>query len=106
MRFKNILILFLVILFSGLIDNINAQSKAQQNTQKFATMMYLIDNFYVDTINSEKVVEDAIIAALKELEFLVNTIRNNHPITDTELIEAHGRIADPIYLYSNLLETL
>ena len=44
------------------------QSKAQQNAQKFATTMYLIDNFYVDTVNSEKVVEDAIVAALKELD--------------------------------------
>ncbi|MBP5796874.1 MAG: S41 family peptidase [Bacteroidales bacterium] len=36
--------------------------------QKFATTLYLIDNFYVDTVNTEKVVEDAIIAALKELD--------------------------------------
>ena len=38
------------------------------NAQKFATTLYLIDNFYVDTVNTEKVVEDAIIAALKELD--------------------------------------
>lgn len=38
------------------------------NAQKFATTLYLIDNFYVDTTNSEKIVEDAIIAALKELD--------------------------------------
>jgi len=44
------------------------QSKAQMNAQKFATTLYLIDNFYVDTTNSEKIVEDAIIAALKELD--------------------------------------
>ncbi|MBR4391893.1 MAG: S41 family peptidase [Bacteroidales bacterium] len=43
-------------------------SKAQQNAQKFATTLYLIDNFYVDSANSEKVVEDAITAALKELD--------------------------------------
>ena len=46
----------------------NQQAKAQMNAQKFATTLYLIDNFYVDTVNSEKVVEDAIIAALKELD--------------------------------------
>ena len=45
-----------------------SQSKAQMNVQKFATTLYLIENFYVDTANSEKVVEDAIIAALKELD--------------------------------------
>ena len=44
------------------------QSKAQMNAQKFATTLYLIDNFYVDTVDSEKVVEDAIVAALKELD--------------------------------------
>ena len=47
----------------------NAQtSKAQMNAQKLATTLYLIDNFYVDTVNSDKVVEDAIVAALKELD--------------------------------------
>ena len=43
-------------------------SKAQLNTQKFATTMYLIDNFYVDTANSDKLVEEAIVAVLKELD--------------------------------------
>ena len=43
-------------------------NKMQMNAQKFATTMYLIDNFYVDTVNSDKVVEDAIIGALRELD--------------------------------------
>ena len=43
-------------------------SKAQLNAQKFATTMYLIDNFYVDTANSDKLVEEAIVAVLKELD--------------------------------------
>ena len=43
-------------------------SQAQLNAQKFATTMYLIDNYYVDTTNSDKIVEDAIIATLKELD--------------------------------------
>ena len=45
-----------------------AADKARMNAQKFATTLYLIDNFYVDSANSEKVVEDAIVAALKELD--------------------------------------
>ena len=49
-------------------QNQQPQSKAQMNAQKFATTLYLIDNFYVDTANSDKVTEDAIIAALKELD--------------------------------------
>ncbi len=44
------------------------QSKGQMNSQKLATTLYLIENFYVDTANIEKVTEDAIIAALKELD--------------------------------------
>ena len=44
------------------------QSKGQMNAQKLATTLYLIENFYVDTTNMDKVTEDAIIAALKELD--------------------------------------
>jgi len=65
-----------ILLLCGISINSEAQirqqgkdpSKAQQNAQKFATTMYLIDNFYVDTVNSDKVVEDAIIGALRELD--------------------------------------
>ena len=63
---------FLILLLCCITYTTNAQnkeqSKAQQNAQKFATTLYLIDNFYVDSANSEKVVEDAIVAALKELD--------------------------------------
>ena len=55
-----------------IVLNINAQNKeqgnAQTNAQKFGTTLYLIDNFYVDTVNLDKVVEDAIVGALKELD--------------------------------------
>ncbi len=44
------------------------QTKAQMNAQKLGTVLYLIENFYVDTTNMDKVTEDAIIAALKELD--------------------------------------
>ena len=44
------------------------QAKAQMNAQKLATTLYLIENYYVDTANTDKVTEDAIIAALKELD--------------------------------------
>ena len=47
---------------------IQPQSKGQMNAQKFASTLYLIENYYVDTANSDKVTEDAIIAALKELD--------------------------------------
>ena len=44
------------------------QTKGQMNAQKLATTLYLIENFYVDTTNMDKVTEDAIVAALKELD--------------------------------------
>ena len=44
------------------------QTKAQMNAQKLGTVLYLIENFYVDTANMDKVTEDAIVAALKELD--------------------------------------
>ena len=43
-------------------------NKTQLNAQKLGTTLYLIDNYYVDTVNIEKVAEDAIVAALKELD--------------------------------------
>ena len=38
------------------------------NANKMGSVLYLIENFYVDTANIDKVTEDAIIAALKELD--------------------------------------
>ena len=57
-----------LVAMTATAQNQQPQSKAQLNAQKFATTLYLIDNFYVDTANSDKVVEDAIVAALKELD--------------------------------------
>ena len=72
MKHNRILIITAILFLCGLFSNINAQNKdqikAQQNAQKFATTLFLIDNYYVDTANTEKVVEEAIIAALKELD--------------------------------------
>ena len=56
-----------LLLFTVLVVNAQ-QPNAQQNTQKVATTLYLIDNFYVDTVNADKLVEQAIIATLKELD--------------------------------------
>jgi carboxyl-terminal processing protease len=56
------------IAMAATAQNQQPQSKAQMNAQKLATTLYLIENFYVDTANTDKVTEDAIIAALKELD--------------------------------------
>ena len=58
----------LFVPFAAAAQNQQSQSKAQMNAQKLGTVLYLIDNFYVDTANIDKVAEDAIIAALKELD--------------------------------------
>lgn len=66
--------LFLVILLSvsALSFAQNNQNKSKVNpaetTQKLATTMYLIDNFYVDSTDMPKLTEEAIIAMLKSLD--------------------------------------
>ena len=61
-------LLIIILAFCGVISNINGQNKTQMNAQKLGTTLYLIENFYTDTVNLDKVTEDAIIAALKELD--------------------------------------
>ena len=63
----NVLVL-MALLASAQNQPQKPQTKAQMNAQKLATTLYLIENFYVDTANIDKVTEDAIIAALKELD--------------------------------------
>ena len=63
----NVLVL-MALLASAQNQPQKPQSKAQMNAQKLGTTLYLIENFYVDTANIDKVTEDAIIAALKELD--------------------------------------
>ena len=67
---KSLKMFFLAIacLFAMAATAQQPQSKAQMNAQKLGTTLYLIENFYVDTANLDKVTEDAIIAALKELD--------------------------------------
>lgn len=65
---KNTFLLLVLILFCFNSININAQNKAQSNAQKMGTTLYLIENFYTDTVDLDKLTEDAIVAALKELD--------------------------------------
>ena len=46
----------------------NNKAKQTETTQKLATTMYLIENFYVDTVDMPKLTEEAIIAMLKSLD--------------------------------------
>ena len=68
MKSLKLYFLAIVCLFAMAATAQQPQSKGQMNAQKLATTLYLIDNYYVDTANMDKVTEDAIVAALKELD--------------------------------------
>jgi len=64
-------IISIVILLSiNLLCNAQQQNNAKGSatSQKLATTMYLIENFYVDSTDMPKLTEEAIIAMLKELD--------------------------------------
>ena len=67
MKIIRTIILFSIIYFCGFINNVEAQNNPI-NAQKLNTTLYLIENFYTDTVNLDKVTEDAISAALRELD--------------------------------------
>ena len=46
----------------------NNGAKPAETTQKIATTMYLIDSYYVDSVDMAKVTEEAVIAMLKSLD--------------------------------------
>ncbi len=50
------------------INTISAQYGMSQGTKKLATTMTLIERMYVDTVNDEKLADDAIVSILKELD--------------------------------------
>ena len=68
MKSLKMFFLAIVCIFATAATAQNQQAKTQMNAQKLGTTLYLIENFYVDTANLDKVTEDAIIAALKELD--------------------------------------
>ena len=63
-----LLIVNVLLFFIAFAAFAQQPGKTQMSAQKLGTTLYLIDNFYVDTVNLDKVVEDAIIATLKELD--------------------------------------
>ena len=61
------------ILFTGIIGlcicfNAFAQSAEMRADQKLRYAAGIIENYYVDTVNSDKMVEEAIVAMLKTLD--------------------------------------
>lgn len=62
--------LIILLIISQLCFAQNGQNKINpaETTQKLATTMYLIENFYVDSTDMPKLTEEAIIAMLKSLD--------------------------------------
>ncbi len=62
------LILFVAFTFSLKGQQPNANLKTNETVKKFSTLLYLINNYYVDTLNMTDLTEQAIIMTLKELD--------------------------------------
>jgi len=62
MKFLRVFVLAIIctISFNIHAQQNHPQSKGQMNAQKLATTLYLIENFYVDTANIDKVTDAAL----------------------------------------------
>lgn len=58
----------IVLLFSGVFCFAQNKVSPAETSQKIATTMYIIDNFYVDSTDMPKITEEAIVAMLKALD--------------------------------------
>ena len=61
-------ILLVILLFFNVLCLAQTKSNPAGTTQKLATTMYIIDNFYVDSTDMPKLTEEAIMAMLKSLD--------------------------------------
>ena len=72
MKYLKLLLSLVFISVQFLVSAQNQGQKTKSDSkdalQKLSTIYYLIDNFYVDTANVEKLTEEAIITILKELD--------------------------------------
>jgi len=59
---------FVILLIVSQLCFAQNNVKSTETTQKLATTMYLIDNFYVDSTDMPKLTEEAIVAMLKSLD--------------------------------------
>ena len=62
------LVLVILLSISAIAFAQNKNVKQAETSQKLATTMYLIENFYVDTVDMPKLTEEAVIAMLKSLD--------------------------------------
>ncbi len=64
----NILFLLLAFLTGLPTAAVHAQENVQENQLKFGRLLRLIDGYYVDTVNVDKLTEKAIVSMLSELD--------------------------------------
>jgi carboxyl-terminal processing protease len=74
-KFKNTLILLVMLLPLGLMAQFNTQKDqnvkeldVNKTTRKISTLLFYINNFYVDTLDMPGIVETAVVQTLKELD--------------------------------------
>ncbi|KAF0129402.1 MAG: C-terminal processing peptidase-3 [Bacteroidetes bacterium] len=68
-QFRSLVIVFLAGYFSFTASaQGNSKADPKETSQKFAAALFYIENFYVDTTQSPKLVETAIVNMLKELD--------------------------------------
>jgi carboxyl-terminal processing protease len=68
-KYRDIALLFLFsVLFIIPSTPISAQESVQQNQLKFGRLLRLIDGYYVDTVNVDKLTEKAIVSVLSDLD--------------------------------------
>lgn len=68
-KYKNPgVILLLSVLFTLPSSFLSAQESVQQNQLKFGRLLRLVDSYYVDSVNVEKLTEKAIVSVLSDLD--------------------------------------
>jgi carboxyl-terminal processing protease len=71
MNTKSIIIYLTIFFFTSVFSygqNQNSNMDANETVKKYSTLLYLINNFYVDTLDVPKLTEKAIVQTLKELD--------------------------------------
>ncbi len=69
-RLFSVTVILLFFLFSGFAQAQQGWEPMNPNTttKKFSTLLFLIDNYYMDTVNMPQLTEKAIVATLKDLD--------------------------------------
>jgi carboxyl-terminal processing protease len=70
-RWSSVLVVFILLVFSNSLRAQQYDWKSMDpntTSKKYSTLLFLINNFYVDTLDMSKVVEKAIVSTLKELD--------------------------------------